>query len=220
MNSRISKALGTNASIVFGHFIMFSYLILLSHIAMSETLPLGYSLSVEYQPYSVNGGTVAEINRSFHENKPQHLKDRGFDGLTNWQYQTSHNSETCELSKLDVNITYTLPQIQRSEANRDVVDEFKSYMGKLYRHEEMHCAIAAKLFQEVYLAYKQGESGDCKHQLTVVDDLYASLQQQSDEFDSYTNHGETELLASPFGEEAYYAHCRITLSKYLTNMKE
>ncbi|MCZ8500994.1 DUF922 domain-containing protein [Vibrio lentus] len=139
---------------------------------MSETLPLGYSLSVEYQPYSVNGGTVAEINRSFHENKPQHLKDRGFDGLTNWQYQASHNSETCELSKLDVNITYTLPQIQRSEANRDVVDEFKSYMGKLYRHEEMHCAIAAKLFQQVYLAFKQGERAEIANINSLSSTIY------------------------------------------------
>ncbi|WP_286298647.1 DUF922 domain-containing protein [Vibrio apostichopi] len=211
MNSQISKALRASVWAVFSHSIMFS------HMAMSETLPLGYSLSVEYQPYTVTGNTVDEIKRSFREDKPQHLKDSGFDGLTNWQYKTSHNSETCKLSKLDVSITYTLPQIQRSQANREAVDEFKFYMGQLYRHEEMHCAIAAKLFQEVYLAYKQGESGDCKHQLTIVEGLYARLQQESDEFDSYTNHGATELAVSPFGEEAYYTHCRIKLSKYPSN---
>ncbi|WP_282178302.1 DUF922 domain-containing protein [Vibrio nereis] len=40
-------------------------------------------------------------------------------------------------------------------------EEFRSYLEKLYRHEQFHCARAVKSMREIYLAFTDGQRGNC-----------------------------------------------------------
>lgn len=175
---------------------------------------IDFTLDVEYQPYSVIGGTSEEIDSYFDNEKPFFLKNVNLDAYTSWKYDIKYDDESCNIESYNVKILYTLPQIQSTDNHSQIFEDFSFYLNQLYRHEETHCAISVKLFQNIYTALKKGQSGNCKKQLLIIDNLEMQIKKQNELFDVYTNHGEIELEISPFSESEFYPVCKINIPKY------
>ncbi len=54
----------------------------------------------KFEIYEVGGDSVDEIEHSFDTNKSNFLKEKGFDGYTEWKYDFRTSDETCEIYDL------------------------------------------------------------------------------------------------------------------------
>ncbi|EGQ8961617.1 DUF922 domain-containing protein [Vibrio parahaemolyticus] len=170
---------------------------------------LGFPFHKKFEIYKVVGDRVDDIENSFDESRPTFLKENGFDGYTAWKYDFHTDDDTCEIYNFSLRVTYTLPQIEMSTVSPESTEEFHSYIEKLYRHEQVHCALTVKSMREIFLAFKSGQNGDCSKANQRTIDLESELEENHDLFDVYTSHGEIELGESPFGEERYLKVCEI-----------
>lgn len=197
--------------------IFISLILIIFNYAKAESQPdIGYSLEINYQTYNVIGETETEINTSFN-NKIKFIENTDIDAYTQWNYNIINDDTTCEINKFSVNVTYILPQIIISDSNKKAASLFKSYLERLYRHEETHCAISVKLLHDIYIAIEKGQSSNCNDQREIADRLEQDISKSQEAFDMYTNHGEIELANSPFGEEKYLAYCKISLPVFKNN---
>lgn len=173
---------------------------------------LDFPFQKKFEIYGVGGDSIDEIEHSFDTNKFNFLKESGFDGYTEWKYDFYTSDETCEIHDFHLEVTYTLPQLAKSMTSPESTEEFRSYLEKLYRHEQSHCALAVKSMREIYLAFTDGQRGNCDKANERVIEFEGELEESNALFDVYTSHGEIELGESPFGEERYLDVCKIPFS--------
>ncbi|EIO3984836.1 DUF922 domain-containing protein [Vibrio vulnificus] len=172
---------------------------------------LDFPFQKKFEVYEITGNSVEEIEHSFNS-RPDFLVNEGFDGYTGWKYDFHTNDDTCEIYKFELEVTYILPKFEMSRTSAESAEsaeEFRPYLEKLYRHEQIHCALAVKSMQEMYLAFKRGQRGGCSSANDRVIELEGDLVESNALFDVYTSHGEIELAESPFGEEPYLKICEI-----------
>lgn len=162
----------------------------------------------KFEVYEVSGNSVEEIERSFNA-RPGFLVNEGFDGYTAWKYDFHTNDDSCEINEFKLEVTYTLPKFETSKTSPESAEEFRPYLEKLYRHEQIHCALAVKSMHEIYLTFTGGQSRGCSGANDKVTELEGDLVKSNALFDVYTSHGEIELPESPFGEKPYLKICEI-----------
>ena len=170
---------------------------------------LGFPFQKKYEIYKVEGNSQSEINASFDANKPNALKQKGYDGYTSWTYSYNADYQTCKIYDFNLQVNYTLPQIKMSAVSPQSTEYFRSYIEKLYRHERVHCAITLKSIHDIYLAFKAGQHGNCGQAHQKARELENAIQQNNELFDAYTSHGDIELPDHPFGEGSYLTFCDI-----------
>ncbi|MCZ4374280.1 DUF922 domain-containing protein [Vibrio diazotrophicus] len=170
---------------------------------------LDFPFRIDFQIYKVVGDSTGEIETSFNESKPDFLKKNGFDGYTGWNYDFHTNDDTCEIYDFSLRVTYTLPQIEISTITPESAEAFRSYTEKLYRHEQVHCALTVKSVRDIFFAFKSGQYGNCAEANHRAIELENELEENNELFDVYTSHGEIELTESLFGEEGYLNICEI-----------
>ncbi len=188
--------------------VLVSLYLLLSSYTYAKT-DLGFPFHKDFEIYKVVGDNSDEIEHSFDESRPAFLKEMGFDGYTAWKYNIHTDDETCEIYDFSLRVTYTLPQIEKSTISPESSEEFRSYIEKLYRHEQVHCAIAVKFIREIFVSFRAGQNGECSRANQRTLELEKELKESNELFDVYTSHGEIELAESPFGEESYLEICEI-----------
>lgn len=169
---------------------------------------LDFPFQTKFEVYEIGGNSVEEIERSFNA-RPEFLVTKGFDGYTAWKYDFNTNDDSCEIYEFELEVTYTLPKFEMSKTSVESAEEFRPYLEKLYRHEQIHCALAVKSVHEIYLTFKSGQHGGCSSANDRVIELEGYLVESNALFDVYTSHGEIELEESPFGEEPYLKICEI-----------
>ncbi len=179
---------------------------------------LEFPFQKEFQIYQVVGDSADEIEHSFNESRPTFLKEIDFDGYTAWKYHFHADDETCEIYDFSLRVTYTLPQIIKSKTSPKSAEEFRFYLEKLYRHEQVHCAIAVKFMHDIFSSLKVGQNGRCDIANQRIVELEKELKENNELFDVYTSHGEIELAESPFGEESYLKICEIPYEPILQRL--
>ncbi|MDN2480579.1 DUF922 domain-containing protein [Vibrio agarivorans] len=170
---------------------------------------LNFPFKKHYEIYTVTGSNADEIEHAFNHDRPDHLKQKGFDGYTAWTYDFHTNDHSCELYEFSLAVTYTLPQIVVSDTSLEAAEEFRAYIEKLYRHEQVHCALTVKSMHDIFTAFTNGRDSNCSKANRRVIALQSELITNNEKFDIYTAHGEIELANSPFGEEGYLKYCDI-----------
>ena len=188
---------------------------ILSHLSVAND-DLGFPLHKKYDTYSVSGDTVSELEASFNLSKPAFLKE--LDAYTKWEYWFSTDDNTCEIHEFSLNITYTLPQLERSVSSAESTELFREHIEQLYRHEQTHCALAVMVVHQMYLEFQSGQDGNCNSANHKVRELEDRLLKDNELFDAYTFHGGIELVTSPFGEESYLELCEIPFSAVSTRI--
>ena len=173
---------------------------------------LGFPIFKKYDFYILKGNTQEEIEISYETERPKSLKRENLDGYTSWEYKFWTDDETCEIKQFSLEVTYKIPRLVVSKFSPETSESYREYLEALYRHEEIHCAIATKITHEMYLAFKEGQHGSCAKQNEVVIALESQINEDNELFDTFTNHGEIELTESHFGEEGYLSLCKIPYS--------
>ena len=188
--------------------IVLSIVCLMTSCLANADVKLDFTFEKKFEVYEISGNSVEEIERSFNA-RPEFLVNEGFDGYTAWKYDFNTNDDTCEINEFKLEVTYTLPKFEMSKTSVESAEEFRLYLEKLYRHEQIHCALAVKSMHEIYLAFKGGQRGGCSSANDRVTELESDLVKSNALFDVYTSHGEIELAESPFGEKPYLKICEI-----------
>ena len=188
--------------------IVLSICCLMASSQASADVKLNFTFEKKFEVYEVSGNSVKEIERSFNA-RPEFLVNEGFDGYTAWRYDFNTNDDTCEINEFKLEVTYTLPKFEMSKTSPESAEEFRPYLEKLYRHEQIHCALAVKSMHEIYLTFTGGQSRGCSGANDKVTELEGDLVKNNALFDVYTSHGEIELPESPFGEKPYLKICEI-----------
>ena len=198
--------------------IQIGFLVFLPLRGLAIDTPLPFSFTTQYEVYSVEGHTVADIEKSFEDEKPLFLKVREADGYTGWRFDYWTDDDTCEIKAFSLDITYKLPQLKKSAVSPEITELYREYIKQLYRHEETHCALTVMSVNEMYLAFEKGQKGHCAEQGKKVAEHIEKISGDNERFDTYTNHGEIELAVSPFGEERYHSVCKIPFSGIVSSL--
>ncbi|MEZ8245174.1 hypothetical protein BCT10_08160 [Vibrio splendidus] len=188
--------------------IVISICCLMASSQASADVKLDFTFEKKFEVYEISGNSVEEIERSFNA-RPGFLVNEGFDGYTAWKYDFHTNDDSCEINEFKLEVTYTLPKFEMSKTSPESAEEFRPYLEKLYRHEQIHCALAVKSMHEIYLTFTCGQSRGCSGANDKVTELEGDLVKSNALFDVYTSHGEIELAESPFGEKPYLKICEI-----------
>jgi predicted secreted Zn-dependent protease len=188
--------------------VVLSIYCLMASSQANADVKLDFPFQKKFEVYEISGNSVEEIERSFNA-RPEFLVNEGFDGYTAWKYDFHTDDDSCEIHEFELEVTYTLPKFEMSKTSDESAEEFRPYLEKLYRHEQIHCALAVKSLHEMYLAFKRGQRGECSSANDRVIELEGDLVESNALFDVYTSHGEIELAESPFGERPYLKVCEI-----------
>ncbi|ASO31010.1 hypothetical protein CG015_17595 [Vibrio anguillarum] len=188
---------------------LISMVFIMSFFKVNAEVQLDFPFQKKFELYEVSGNSVDEIEHSFDTDRPDFMIKDGFDGHTAWKYDFYTNDDSCEINKFSLEVTYILPKFEMSKTSPESAEGFRSYMEKLYRHEQIHCALAVKSMHEIYLAFKNGQRGKCSSTNDRVIELEDELVENNALLDIYTSHGEIELEKSPFSEERYLKICEI-----------
>ncbi|MFA0612072.1 DUF922 domain-containing protein [Vibrio sp. 10N.222.49.B4] len=188
--------------------IVLSIVCLMTSCLANADVKLDFTFEKKFEVYEISGNSVEEIERSFNA-RPGFLVNEGFDGYTAWKYDFHTNDDSCEINEFKLEVTYTLPKFETSKTSPESAEEYRPYIEKLYRHEQIHCALAVKSMHEIYLTFTGGQSRGCSGANDKVTELEGDLVKSNALFDVYTSHGEIELPESPFGEKPYLKICEI-----------
>ncbi|WP_253822786.1 DUF922 domain-containing protein [Vibrio aestuarianus] len=132
--------------------VILSIYCLMAFSQANADVKLDFPFQKKFEVYEISGNSVEEIERSFNA-RPEFLVNEGFDGYTAWKYDFHTDDDSCEIHEFELEVTYTLPKFEMSKTSDESAEEFRPYLEKLYRHEQIHCALAVKSMHEMYLGH-------------------------------------------------------------------
>ncbi|CAK2041663.1 DUF922 domain-containing protein [Vibrio crassostreae] len=184
---------------------------LLPYIANSDVVKHSYPFSKHYEIYTVKGRNLEQVDASFEQAMPSWLYSAGFDAYTKYQYDFNIDEDTCHIHRFSFEVTYTLPQLVINEESKQLKQEYESYLNKLYRHEEIHCAISMEIVDKMYDAARYGLNNPkkCALSLKQIRIFENTLLEVNKQFDRETNHGEFPDRSSLLVTPQYIDKCKI-----------
>ncbi|MBL1140826.1 MAG: DUF922 domain-containing protein [Proteobacteria bacterium] len=174
----------------------FLVIIFLSTTARAELL-----LDTKYIYYSVSSSSKHGLLDKLNTATPIKQGGDNFHGRTDskisWYFWWKSTSNKCQINKVKVNleIIFTMPELENS--TNEVREVWKRWYPKLLQHEKGHERNALNIAKKiekgisqlpVYYNCKMLENAANK----LGDDLLDKLHQMDKDYDSLTNHGETE----------------------------
>lgn len=151
--------------------------------------------------YKVAGHTMEDLWADVMLKTPVEQNGRKFAAFTrwhvSWRFWWQYDGKACDISKVEtkLDVTYTLPQIDRSSGMPDgVIDRWEQYYSALFEHEQGHKDFGARASSEIAEKISQmGPRENCSLLETDANEIgkqvierYTALEK---EYDRSTNHG-------------------------------
>jgi len=159
--------------------------------------------TIETNTYTINPRTQYDILRELNAYSPIRKNGVTYHGNTDWnviwRFQLQPVTAGCSLSaiKTRVEITYTLPILNKDIRNGNTIRRFNTYKQALVRHEHNHGLNGVKAAQEIdRRLHELKPAPSCRQQEKIANDIghriilkYAAM---DTEYDRITRHGRTE----------------------------
>lgn len=153
--------------------------------------------------YTVYGTTLNQISGQIHSCSPVILGSDRFAGSTtyrmSWTYSIAQNqNNTCTVDNVSVGlgIHYTMPSWEQAGANASIIGQWQTFYANLFTHEEGHAIIARQHADAIVTQLKAIAPMDCNQIISVAsaraDAIRAQLDAANEQYDSSTNHGDTQ----------------------------
>ncbi len=177
---------------------------------MSITPPNIEGVSVQYDYYSIFGGSAEELRLQMSQRGPQDLvTGNRFDGYTrwnlNWNFETQALGGLCQIQgvTVDAKATVTMPKWDiPADVSSELEKKWIDYDKALREHELGHVKHAGQAKQEILQSFGLlPPAPSCSQTQSIADSLGGQIIQkyaQKDvEYDRITGHGATQGAVFP-----------------------